>query len=72
MLACGRERERVWVRASTGATDFPSQLAGQSSQLYANNVSALMLDFGAKGYFHVDMENVLHPEPQTLNPKPQP
>ena len=26
-----------------GVTDFPSQLANQSSQLYANNVSALMM-----------------------------
>jgi hypothetical protein len=36
-----------------GATDFPSQLANQSSQLYANNVSSLMQSFGAKGYFHM-------------------
>ena len=42
-----------------GATDFPSQLANQSSQLYANNVSALMLSFGAKGYFDMDMEDVV-------------
>ncbi len=36
-----------------GATDFPSQLSNQSSQLYANNVSSLMQSFGAKGYFHM-------------------
>ena len=26
-----------------GETDFPSQLSGQSSQLYANNISSLMM-----------------------------
>lgn len=37
-----------------GATDFPSKLSGQASQLYSNNISSLMmvslnfiaLDFG--------------------------
>ena len=41
-----------------GATDFPSQLANQSSQLYANNVLNLVTSFGpqstkVKGYFHL-------------------
>ncbi len=26
-----------------GATDFPSQLSGQASQLYSNNISSLMM-----------------------------
>lgn len=48
-------RRQVYGQGVTciGATDFPSQLANQSSQLYANNVSSLMQSFGAKGYFHM-------------------
>ncbi|EKX53833.1 hypothetical protein GUITHDRAFT_156975 [Guillardia theta CCMP2712] len=48
-----------------GLTDFPSQLANQSSQLYSNNISALMLSFGRdgnraeKGMFYMDMEDVV-------------
>jgi len=42
-----------------GMADFPSQLSNQSSQLYANNVSSLMQSFGAKGYFDMDMEDVV-------------
>jgi NAD(P) transhydrogenase len=42
-----------------GATDFPSRLANQSSQLYANNVSSLMQSFGEKGFFHMDMDDVV-------------
>ena len=36
-----------------GKVDFPSQLAGQASQLYSNNISALMMSFGEKGYFNI-------------------
>lgn len=36
-----------------GKVDFPSQLAGQASQLYSNNISSLMMSFGEKGYFNI-------------------
>lgn len=45
-----------------GATDFPSQLSGQASQLYANNISSLMMSFqasGSKGYFNIDFNDVV-------------
>jgi len=42
-----------------GQTDFPSQLSNQASQLYSNNVSSLMMSFGEKGFFNIDMTDVV-------------
>ena len=40
-----------------GYTDFPSRLPTQASTLYANNISKLLLSFGEKNHFHVNLED---------------
>ena len=40
-----------------GYTDLPSRLPTQSSTLYGNNISKLLLSMGPKGVFHLDMED---------------
>lgn len=40
-----------------GYTDLPSRLPTQSSTLYANNISKLLLSMGPKGTFHLDMQD---------------
>ena len=40
-----------------GYTDLPSRLPTQSSTLYGNNISKLLLSMGPKGAFHLDMED---------------
>ena len=40
-----------------GYTDLPSRLPTQSSTLYANNISKLLLSMGPKGAFHIDLED---------------
>jgi NAD(P) transhydrogenase len=37
-----------------GYTDLPSRLPTQSSTLYANNISKLLLSMGGKGHFNID------------------
>lgn len=39
-----------------GYTDLPSRLPTQSSTLYGNNITKLLLSFGEKGHFDVDLE----------------
>lgn len=38
-----------------GYTDLPSRLPTQSSTLYANNISKLLLSFGEKDHYYLDM-----------------
>ncbi|KAK7091447.1 NAD(P) transhydrogenase, mitochondrial-like [Littorina saxatilis] len=38
-----------------GYTDLPSRLPTQSSTLYANNISKLLLSFGAQNHYYLDM-----------------
>ncbi|XP_072028728.1 NAD(P) transhydrogenase, mitochondrial-like [Amphiura filiformis] len=40
-----------------GYTDFPSRLPTQSSTLYGNNISKLLLSFGEKDHFDIDLED---------------
>jgi len=40
-----------------GYTDFPSRLPAQSSTLYANNISKLLLSAGQKEHFFLDTED---------------
>lgn len=61
-----------------GYTDFPSRLPGQSSTLYANNISKFLLSIGTKDHFHINLEDevtrgsiVLH-EGKMMYPAPPP
>ncbi|XP_033726435.1 NAD(P) transhydrogenase, mitochondrial-like [Pecten maximus] len=40
-----------------GYTDLPSRLPTQSSTLYANNISKLLLSFGEKEHFNINLED---------------
>lgn len=40
-----------------GYTDLPSRLATQSSTLYANNISKLLLSFGERDHYYLDMND---------------
>uniref|UniRef100_A0A0A9ZAR2 NAD(P) transhydrogenase, mitochondrial n=1 Tax=Lygus hesperus TaxID=30085 RepID=A0A0A9ZAR2_LYGHE len=40
-----------------GVTDLPSRLPTQSSTLYANNISKLLLSMGSKDHFHIDLKD---------------
>ncbi|XP_002166595.1 NAD(P) transhydrogenase, mitochondrial isoform X1 [Hydra vulgaris] len=40
-----------------GYTDFPSRLPTQSSTLYANNISKLLLSAGEKGHYNLNLED---------------
>ncbi|CAH1775612.1 unnamed protein product [Owenia fusiformis] len=40
-----------------GYSDLPSRLPTQSSSLYANNISKLIMSFGEKDHFYLDMED---------------
>uniref|UniRef100_A0A0B7BKQ0 NAD(P) transhydrogenase, mitochondrial n=1 Tax=Arion vulgaris TaxID=1028688 RepID=A0A0B7BKQ0_9EUPU len=40
-----------------GYTDLPSRLPTQSSTLYANNISKLLLSFGEKDHYNVNLED---------------
>ncbi|GFN92167.1 NAD(P) transhydrogenase, mitochondrial [Plakobranchus ocellatus] len=40
-----------------GYTDLPSRLPTQSSTLYANNISKLLLSFGEKDHYNLNMED---------------
>ncbi|KAK2193652.1 hypothetical protein NP493_9g04024 [Ridgeia piscesae] len=66
-----------------GYTDLPSRLSGQSSTLYSNNVSKLLLSFGEKDHFYVNLEDevargsiilnkgeLLWPPPKIADPSP--
>lgn len=61
-----------------GLTDLPSRLPTQSSTLYANNISKLLLSMGQKDHFHINLEDdvvrgaiVLH-EGKLMWPPPPP
>jgi len=68
-----------------GYTDFPSRLPAQSSTLYANNISKLLLAAGQKDHFYLDLEDevirgalthqdgvVMWPPPPVEAPPPAP
>ncbi|KAJ8920862.1 hypothetical protein NQ315_015654 [Exocentrus adspersus] len=69
-----------------GITDFPSRLPTQSSTLYANNISKLLLSMGEKNHFNINLEDevvrgsiILHkgqlmwpPPPPKVVPSPPP
>lgn len=40
-----------------GYTDLPSRLPTQSSTLYSNNISKLLLSFGEKDHYNLNMED---------------
>lgn len=40
-----------------GYTDLPSRLPTQSSTLYANNISKLLLSMGQQDHFHIDLND---------------
>lgn len=40
-----------------GLTDFPSRLPTQSSTLYGNNISKLLLSMGEKDHFNINLED---------------
>lgn len=40
-----------------GYTDFPGRLPTQSSTLYSNNISKLLLSMGQKDHFYIDLED---------------
>jgi len=40
-----------------GYTDLPSRLPTQSSTLYANNISKLLLSFGEKDHYNINLED---------------
>jgi NAD(P) transhydrogenase len=40
-----------------GLTDLPSRLPTQASTLYANNISKLLLSFGEKDHFYINMND---------------
>ena len=40
-----------------GYTDLPSRLAGQSSNLYANNISKFLLSIGSQEHFYIDLND---------------
>ena len=40
-----------------GYTDLPSRLPTQSSSLYANNISKLLLSAGEKGHYNLNLED---------------
>lgn len=61
-----------------GYTDLPSRLPTQSSTLYANNISKLLLSFGEKDHYYLDMADevvrgsiILH-EGKLMYPPPPP
>jgi len=67
-----------------GLTDLPSRLATQASFLYGNNISKLLLSFGQKDHFNIDMTdevvrgsiilqdgNMMWPPPPPPVPSPQ-
>ena len=61
-----------------GYSDLPSRLPTQSSTLYANNISKLLLSMGSQKHFNVDLEDevvrgsiILH-EGQMMWPPPPP
>ncbi|ESN99542.1 hypothetical protein HELRODRAFT_113658 [Helobdella robusta] len=66
-----------------GYTDLPSRLPTQSSTLYANNISKLLLSFGQKDHYYVDLKDdvirgsivshqgqLLWPPPVIVDPSP--
>ncbi|CAG5134923.1 unnamed protein product [Candidula unifasciata] len=61
-----------------GYTDLPSRLPTQSSTLYANNISKLLLSFGEKDHFFVNLEDevvrgsIILQEGNLLWPPPRP
>jgi len=67
-----------------GLTDLPSRLPTQASFLYGNNISKLLLSFGAKDHYNVNLEdevvrgsiilqdgNLMWPPPPPPEPSPQ-
>ncbi|XP_066923291.1 NAD(P) transhydrogenase, mitochondrial-like [Clytia hemisphaerica] len=61
-----------------GYTDLPSRLPTQSSTLYANNISKLLLSAGEKGHYHLNMEDevirgsIVHQDGALMWPPPAP
>ncbi|XP_076270072.1 NAD(P) transhydrogenase, mitochondrial-like [Rhynchophorus ferrugineus] len=68
-----------------GITDFPSLLPTQSSTLYANNISKLLLSMGEKNRYYIDLEDevvrgsiildkgkLMWPPPKPVGPPPTP
>lgn len=68
-----------------GYTDLPSRLPGQASTLYSNNISKLLLSFGEKDHYNVNLKDdvtrgsiILHkgemmwPPPKIADPSPPP
>lgn len=66
-----------------GYSDLPSRLPTQSSTLYANNISKLLLSMGQKDHFHIDLNDevvrgsiilnkgeLLWPPPKAVDPSP--
>ena len=66
-----------------GYTDLPSRLASQSSTLYANNITKLLMSFGQKDHYYLDMNDevvrgsiilqngeLMWPPPKVANPSP--
>jgi NAD(P) transhydrogenase len=66
-----------------GYTDLPSRLAAQSSTLYANNITKLLMSFGEKDHYYLDMKDevirgsiilnegaLTWPPPKVANPSP--
>lgn len=66
-----------------GYTDLPSRLPTQSSTLYANNISKLLMSFGEKDHYYLDMADdvargsivlkegeMMWPPPQIKDPSP--
>lgn len=61
-----------------GFTDLPSRLPTQSSTLYANNISKLLLSAGEKGHYYLNMEDevirgsTVHKDGEVIWPPPAP
>jgi NAD(P) transhydrogenase len=61
-----------------GYTDLPSRLPTQASTLYANNISKLLLSFGEKDHYNVNLEDevvrgsIILQNGQLLWPPPRP
>ncbi|XP_059154952.1 NAD(P) transhydrogenase, mitochondrial-like [Physella acuta] len=61
-----------------GYTDLPSRLPTQSSTLYANNISKLLLSFGEKDHYNINLEDevvrgsIILQEGKLLWPPPPP
>lgn len=61
-----------------GYTDLPSRLPTQSSTLYANNISKLLLSAGEQGHYYLNMEDevirgsIVHKEGEMMWPPPAP